>query len=419
MRAMVIFLALAISALPATPEDRPACELERSIAAAAEQHDFSGSILVAHKGLPVVTLYRGQLSEPGSGAIGEETRFNLGSAGKMFTAVAIGQLVDKGKLRLDEPIGEVIQGLTPAASQVTIRQLLNHTSGLGDFFKPENMPLMLRARSAGELLPLIAKESPDFAPGSRFSYSNSGFLLLGIAIERLSGLTYGEYLQQGIFLPAEMNSTGLDPRPLATLAVGMTYADLEPEPPGPAASSPGATSASPHNAISGAASSAPIPDNGRVLIGPGDGKTQPAANPKPSSLHPAPGAREGYGSPAGGMFSTAADLNRFAVALEGGKLLSRSLVDALFSPQVQVAPPTASGPARYYGFGFGISDVSGARWVGHNGGTMGANIEFWFDPNGEWTVVVLANRDPPIATQMMRQIRLLISEPTTTASVCR
>jgi CubicO group peptidase (beta-lactamase class C family) len=376
-------------------EDQSACGLERSVAAAAEQNDFTGSIVVSHRGHAVVTLYRGEISEIGSGPIDEKTRFNLASVSKIFTAVAIGQLIDRGKLRLDEPVGDVVKGLTDAARHVTIRQLLNHTSGLGDFFKPENMPAMLKARSASELLPLIREESPAFVPGSRFSYSNSGFLLLGIAIERVSGMTYGEYLRRNIFLPAGMTSTGLDPQPLATLALGMTYAEM-----GPAAS-------------------APTSGNGLVVVGPGGGEMSGGEAQRPRTLRVAPGAREGYGSPAGGMYSTPTDLNKFAAALENGKLLFRQTLDEFTFPQVQVSPATASGPARYYGFGFGFSDVSGTRWIGHNGGTPGANVEYWFDPSGEWTVAVLSNRDPPVATQMMRQIRLIMRGPVAAGSVCK
>jgi len=111
----------------------------------------------------------------------------------MFTAVAVAQLIDAGKVQLGDPIGVQVKGLTPEAAVVTIRQLLTHSSGLGNFFSPENLPAIEKARTASDLLPLVAADKPSFAPGSRFQYSNTGFLLLGILVERISGRAMPEF----------------------------------------------------------------------------------------------------------------------------------------------------------------------------------------------------------------------------------
>ena len=182
----------------AAPEAPPASTdtaLQRCLAAKAARESFSGVISVSHHGAPVVLVAKGVLAGPGSAAITEATRFNLASMGKMFTAVATAQLVDAGKIGWDDPIGKYVTGLTPEASAVTVRQLLTHSSGLGDFFRPQNMQAMLAAKTASDLLPLIAGDKPSFAPGSQFAYSNSGFALLGILVERVSGQTYGDYLR--------------------------------------------------------------------------------------------------------------------------------------------------------------------------------------------------------------------------------
>ena len=407
---LVLVLTIAAPAAEAvTPEPSG---LQRCMTVAADRVDLSGSVLIRHGDEVVATILRGRLAGSGSGPIGPFTRFNLGSASKMFTAVAIGQLIDTGKLRLDQPVGEIVADLSPEAGRVTIRQLLTHSSGLGDFFRPENMDAMMRARSASDILPLIAKDKPAFIPGTRFSYSNSGFALLGIVVERLTHLTYGDYLQRNVFAPAGMVDTGLDPKPLATLAVGMTMGGMSP---GGGASGklvligPDGMRFAPV----GVRTSSEVP----LLLVSGSHPSNPSkAGQMAQQLRPAPGATEGYGSPAGGLFSTAQDMQRFAEALFANRLLSPATTNAFTSPQIELAAATTQQPARSYGFGFGITQQAGKRWVGHNGGTLGANTEFAVQPEEHWTVSIMSNRDPPVASDLMREARLLISDPSRIAT---
>lgn len=354
--------------------------LRRCVERRMAERAFSGIVSVARGGTNLLRIAAGRQAGPGSPPIGPGTRFNLASASKMFTAVAIAQLIDAGRLRLDDPVGRFIPQLAPEAAAVTVRQLLNHTSGLGDFFRPENMATMFGARTAGDLLPLVRDERPSFPPGSRFAYSNSGFALLGVLIERLSGMSYGEYLRRHVFGPAGMARTGPDPHPLATLAVGMT-------------AGPGAAGG----------------DGRRLtLIGPNG---QPLAAPAGGALRPAPGATESYGSPAGGLFGTADDMQRFLAALAAHRLASAAVMSAFTAPQVQAAPAADGQPARFYGYGFGVGTTDGVRWYGHNGGAFGANSEVAAFPETGLSIVVLANRDPPAATDLFRWLRELVLHP--------
>jgi D-alanyl-D-alanine carboxypeptidase len=358
--------------IESTAEATTAKALVRCLSAKAGHDAFSGVIWVTHHDRPVAFIARGVQGGAGSAPITAATRFNLASMGKMFTAVAIGQLVDAGKIQLDDPAGKYVSGLTPEASVVTVRQLLTHSSGLGDFFKPENMDIMLKARTASDLLPLIASAKPSFPPGSKFGYSNSGFVLLGILIERVSGQPYADYLRDHVFVPAGMHDTGLSPQPLATLAVGMTAFAGGPAP---------------------AATVAPVADS------------------RATKLQQAPGATQGYGSPAGGLFSTAADLQRFADALLRNKLLSAATRIAMTSPQIVAFPASDGKPERSYGMGFGVGTAAGKRWFGHNGGTAGANAEFAVFPDEQWTLSVLSNRDPPGASNMFAYLKGLLFGP--------
>ncbi|HEX8261515.1 MAG TPA: serine hydrolase domain-containing protein [Allosphingosinicella sp.] len=359
----------------ASPAPDAAAAAARCVRERARSSGFSGIVSIAQRGKPAALVALGRAAGPDSPAIAERTRFNLASASKMFTAVAVAQLVDGGRVRLDDPIGRFVEGLTPEASAVTVRQLLTHSSGLGNFFAPQNLAAMIRARTASDLLPLLASEKPAFPPGSRVSYSNSGFALLGVLIERVSGQSYGDYLRSRLFAPAGMADTGLDPKPLATLAVGMTAAR---------------------------------PGQGPR---PGAVRTAEAVAPDSAALHPAPGATQGFGSPAGGLFSTAADMHGFLEALAAHRLASPAMTAAMTAPQVEVAPATADSPARRYGFGFGVGAFEGHRWFGHNGGNLGANVEVAAFPDDGWSIVVLSNRDPPAATDLFRYARGLITSP--------
>lgn len=366
-----LLLAMSTAACAAAPTTRaaPAQGVASCLASRAEREAFSGVISVVHHGQSVAFVARGVLAGPESQPIAATTRFNIGSASKMFTAVAVAQLVDAGKLNFEDPVGQYVSGLNPETAAVTIHHLLTHTSGLGDFFAPQNMEAMHNARTASDLLPLIASEKPQFPPGSSFRYSNSGFALLGVLIERISGQTYGNYLRRHVFLPAGMTDTGVDPEPLATLAVGMT-----------------------------SRSRGGGPGSGGAPVGTG------------GALHAAPGATL-HGSPAGGVFSTAVDMQRFATALWTNRLTSAASTAALTSSKVVVTPASASAPERAYGYGFGIRTEAGRKWIGHNGGTLGANAELFMVPAEQWFVAVLSNRDPPSATKMFEYLKELIVEP--------
>jgi len=331
--------------------------LSRCLETKLAQEDFSGVVVVARRDAVIASLARGVLGVPGTAAITETTRFNIASSGKMFTAVAIAQLVDAGKIAFTDPVGKHVAGLPPETAAVTIHQLLTHTAGLGDFFSPQNIRALNEARTASDLLPLIASQTPAFEPGAQFRYSNSGFALLGVVIEQESGLSYGEYLRRHVFLPARMEHTSLDAEPIDTLAQGLTA-------------------------------------------------KSPAGGSGP--LHPAPGTTL-HGSPAGGAFSTGVDLQSFVAALRSHRLASAASTASLTSPKIQT-----SAPERSYGYGFGIKKRAERTWMGHNGGTLGVNAELEFSSDGEWTIGVLSNRDPPSATKMLEYVEELIADPVKT-----
>jgi CubicO group peptidase (beta-lactamase class C family) len=140
-----------------------------------------------------------------------DRRYRLASVGKIFTEVAIGRLVDQGRIRLDAPIGTYLPDLPPAIAAVTVEQLLHHRSGVAPlhFMTPEFIAARHNARTARDLLPLVVNEPLAFAPGSQTQYSNGGYFVLGAIIEAVSGRAYADYLQREIFTPLGMSGSGI------------------------------------------------------------------------------------------------------------------------------------------------------------------------------------------------------------------
>ncbi len=357
MRIAPAALALLASCACASAQPPPTAaldELRACIAGRSARDEFSGTMLVGERGRVLWQEAFGHADAGGRIANTPETRFNVASMGKMFTAVAIGQLADAGRLRFDDPIARHLPGLPPEIGAITIDQLLTHRSGLRDYFRPDNRTAIQSARTAADLLPIALADGLAFAPGSAFAYSNSGYVVLGAIVERLSGLSYPDYLQQRIFAPAGMAATSLD----GTLARAAAM----------------------------------------TRRGPGGAGAE-------GPPRPAPQIGSAWGSPAGGAVSTVGDLLRFAEALRH-HLLTRPETTELMWRAHLVPPAEAGGEGQAsYGYGFNRLDLDGTRLVGHGGGSIGINAHLEIDPERGRVVVVLANRDPPAATEALRAAR--------------
>lgn len=198
-----------------------------------------------------------------------DTRFNLGSINKNFTRIAIGQLVRAGKLSFNDKLINILPDYPnhDAASKITIGQLVNMTSGIGDFFNDRFRAIdKKKLRTVKDYLPLFGSDPLEFEPGTKNRYSNGGYIVLGLVIERLSGMSYYDYVRENIFKPAGMTNS-------AWFAVDELPANTA-----------------------------------RGYIGSGLGRTSNQA------------ALPGRGSSAGGGYSNASDLLKFSLALRSNKL---------------------------------------------------------------------------------------------------
>ncbi|MGH3078216.1 MAG: serine hydrolase domain-containing protein [Gaiellaceae bacterium] len=332
--------------IPRLTESEAIAGVEALLRKKAAEDRFSGAALVAKSGRILFGSAYGLADRERGISNTLETRFRIGSMNKMFTAVATLQLVEEGKLALDDPVGMHLRSYPnkDVASKVTVRHLLTHTGGTGDIFGPEYDRNILKLREHDDYVKLYGWRPPSFEPGTRFEYSNYGFVLLGAIVEAVSGESYYGYVRESVFGPAGMIST-----------------DSLPE-------------------------SEDVPN--RSI-----GYTRPY--PGAESLQPNTLMLPWRGTAAGGGYSTVGDLARFADALMSHELLSPGSTELLLAGKIDL------GYGVKYAFGFLDSrDESGNGWVGHGGGFPGMNGDLRIYPRSGYVVAVLANVDPPAAQRI-------------------
>lgn len=302
---------------------------------------FSGAMLVAHNGEILFEDAWGFADREAGIPNTPDTKFGIASIGKLFTAVAILQLVESGRVALDDPIGKYLTDYPneELAATVTVRHLLTHTGGTGDIFDDFDMYLQHRLELChpSDYIALFGERAVGFEPGSRFEYSNYGFVLLGALIEAVSGESYYDYVREHVFVPA-----------------GMTATDSLPE-------------------------SDDVPDRAVGYTKSGDAWVSNA------DWLPC------RGSAAGGAYSTVGDLNRFAGALTSGVLLSDTML---------AEATHAQSPA--HGFGFEIFRGRLTEVYGHGGAFPGMNGVLRIYPELGYVIVALSNLDPPAAEELVR-----------------
>jgi D-alanyl-D-alanine carboxypeptidase len=175
--------------------------------------NFSGDVLLASRGKSVFEEAYGLADREKRAPNTLNTRFRVGSMNKMFTAIAVLQLVQLGKVNLDDPLGKYLPDYPnkDVASKVTVQNLLTHTGGTGDFFGPEFDVHRLELKTFDDYVKLYGNRPLRFEPGSKWEYSNYGFLLLGLVVEKASGQSYYDYVRDHLYKVAGMTSTGSEP----------------------------------------------------------------------------------------------------------------------------------------------------------------------------------------------------------------
>lgn len=168
--------------------------------------NFNGNVYIYDKGQPVYGKSFG--ANPAGEKNTENTKFGLASGSKMFTATLVFQLMEEGKLQLQDPVKKFLPELqNKALHEITIEQLLTHTSGMGDFFENPEFGGMEAMTTSNSYLPYIETDVPSFSPGEGFRYSNTGFSLLGVILEKVSGVPYQELVKANIFDRLKMDNS--------------------------------------------------------------------------------------------------------------------------------------------------------------------------------------------------------------------
>ncbi|HKE96521.1 MAG TPA: serine hydrolase domain-containing protein [Povalibacter sp.] len=304
---------------------------------------FAGAVAITRNGRTLLEFSGGEADRAQHIANRVTTKFRNGSIDKMFTAVAILQLVQAGAIDLNAPLATYVPDYPNpnVARNITIHQLLTHTAGTGSIFGPRFFDHLKEFRTLEDYVRVFGDRELLFPPGSRFDYSNFGYILLGVVVERVSGQSYYQYVDEHVFRPAGMTDTGFVPE------------DVQ------------------------------VP--GRAV-----GYTRPMRPDGPGALQRADDFLEYRGTSAGGGYTTVADLQRFAHSLLSCKLLSPAATRLLLTPKVRIG-------VEQYAYGFYIGQQNGQLWIGHGGGGPGQNGQLRIFPQSGYVIAALANLDAPAA----------------------
>ncbi len=260
---------------------------------------------------------------------------------KMITAVAIMQLVQAGKLGLDDRLGKYLTTYPnkELAEKVTIGELLTNTGGTGDIWGPAFDEHRKELNTLQDYVNLYGSRELRFEPGSRWEYSNYGFILLGLVVEKVSAKSYYDYVREHIYEPSGMASTGSEPEDRTVAGGSVRYTKM-------------------------------------------GTPTWHAVTETPI-----------WGTSAGGGYSTVGDLLKFANALQANKLLNANYTKLLTTGKV-------AAPFGFDAYGFGVQIFNGNQCFGHNGSGPGVNGDLEICRDANVTFVALTNMDPPAAEQV-------------------
>lgn len=345
------FLAVPLNCPAATQPDNPQAKMEQYMNAVVAQEHFMGSILVARGDHVIIAKSYGMADLKDHVPNAVDTEFRIGSLTKQFTAMAILMLQADGKLNVQDRVCKYVSDCPKDWQPITIYNLLTHTSGIANFTSfPNYMTLQSQPHTPTQLLALFKDRPLDFKPGAKFSYSNSGYVVLGEIIEHVSGETYKQFLQQHIFGPLGMKKSGYD-------------------------------------------SSHPTAKNHAQGYDDNEGSYKPAQYVNMTVPYSA-----------GALYSTVQGLYTWDRALDAGKLIPHSLHQQMFAPQV----PVDDSGKSHYGFGWFISNEFGHKEYAHEGGINGfTSFNSWF-PDQHVYVIVLNNVSSPYVATTAKALAAIV-----------
>jgi len=330
-----LVLAAAAHAVPDEPTSATVDEFVNSELRA--QHVPGVALAVVRGGKIIKTAGYGMANVELSVPAKPESIFQTGSVGKQFTAAAVMMLVEDGKVGLDDKISKYFPDSPPAWKDIAVRHLLTHTSGIPDYTseKAGGAVNMRTDYTEEELVKKIAGLPLDFQPGEKWSYSNSGYLILGVLIHHLSGEFYGDFLQHRVFQPLQMNSTRI-----------ISEADIVP------------------NRSAG------------YRLVKGELKNQEWVAPSLNTTAD------------GALYTNVLDLAKWDAALYTERLLKKSSFDQMWTPV-----KLNSGKTSPYGFGWRVAEVNTHRLLEHGSAWQGFTMHISRYVDDQLTIIVMTNLD--------------------------
>jgi CubicO group peptidase (beta-lactamase class C family) len=336
-------LAIAICGmcLRATAQEDRAAKADAAVEAQRKAQKIPGvSLAVCRNGKIVTASGYGLANVELDVPVTPETIFQTGSVGKQFTSMAVMMLVEEGRIGLEDHLTKYIPESPAAWKDVTIRELLTHTSGIADYGGEEEtmgkgVINFRKDYTEEELVQAFAKMPMDFRPGEKWSYSNTGYVLLGIVIHRVAGKFYGDFLQERIFQPLGMASTRI-----------ISEADIVP-----------------HRS------------SGYRLVK-GELKNQEWVSPTLNTTAD------------GALYTNVLDLAKWDAALYTTRLVKQTSLDAIWTPV-----KLNDGKTYPYGFGWDLAPKNGHRAVSHDGAWQGFTMSISRYLDDRLTVIVMTNLD--------------------------
>jgi D-alanyl-D-alanine carboxypeptidase len=330
-------------------------KVERKIEAFVQRDHFCGAVLIGRNGKILFQKGYGLANAEWLIPNTPQTKFRIFSLTKQFTAAAILLLQEQGKLSVSDPVSRYISDLPDEWRKITLHQLLTHTSGLPEYTQsPEINSINLIGASPQQLIALVKSKPLQFTPGSKLAYSNTGYVLLGMIIEKVSGQSYSAFLKERIFASLHLNDTGYDEATtvIPERASGYQFKD------------------------------------GSILNAKYLDMTVPYA--------------------AGGLYSTVNDLFKWNEALAGEKFLSATSQKQMFAIY-----PEASGYGAHYGYGIVISEKFGQPLYYHGGGGNGFATAIQRYPKENICIVVLSNLESVKSWDVATEVAEVVLKPAT------
>lgn len=304
---------------------RATADMDRMFADAAKARKFAGSVLIARDGVVYLRKGYGQADGEKRVPCTPRTKYRLASITKQFTAMAILLLEARGALRVQDAIADYVSPCPAAWKGITIHHLLTHTSGIPD---------LPTSPTVSQTIALLREKPLDFPPGSKWNYSNSGYILLGAIIEKAAGVPYEEFLRKQIFIPTGMTSTGYD-----------------------------------------------------------HGGEDVAVSYESSGVKADSSAMPSFFS-AGALYSTAEDLSRWDQALSTDALIPMPSIDTMFTPHASFFDEGENHVS--YGYGWMLASISGRMSQFHFGVSPGISTVIARFPKDKVTIIILSNMSTTI-----------------------